>query len=247
MQGRRTTMAEAPAPQGTSGDAANAPDAAGDAPEAPKTFSQQQVEAMIASRIRNVKKTEADLRAQLADMGRKLSASTDTDDVDEDADPAPKPAASGAAASVADDGTRWRKRIERIRADHDAERKALQVQIEAAEKAHNRTRVEHALMEELSKRGNVRGIPRVLKLTVDDFDVVDGQIVPKGEDATTVSEFFDKWLQTATEYVVGPVSGGGEHSGRLPGPKPAKRVAEMTDAELSKAAVLELFGAKKTR
>jgi hypothetical protein len=234
-------MAEAPNATGQSADGAGAADAASGEPEPIKTFTQQQVEAIVAQRVRKLKQAESELRAQLAERDRKLSSAT-ADDDDVDADPEPPKPAAGAAPAPADDGKKWRSKIQRIRDEHDAERKALQAQIEEAKEAHNRTLIEHTLMAELSKRGNVADIGDVMELTAKKFDFVDGQVVPKDDDATTVSEFFDKWLGAHKRFVIGPVAGDGAHTGRLPGNKPAKKPHEMAPFELQRAAAQELLG-----
>ena len=233
---------EAPIPTGQSGEAEGAADAAGAKPEV-KMFNQQQVEAIVASRLRNSKRSEADLKAKLADLERKVSEFATTADDDDDEPPALTPTTTATTAKPEKDD-RWKRRAEKLRTDFETERKDMLAKLEAADKAHNETRIEHSLMAELSKRGNVRDVQSVMKLTGSEFDVVDGQVVPKGEDATTVSEFYDKWLVSHQVFVTAPPAGGGERPGRLATPG-KKRVADMSEAEAHHHAVGKLFGVKR--
>uniref|UniRef100_A0A6H1ZI71 Uncharacterized protein n=1 Tax=viral metagenome TaxID=1070528 RepID=A0A6H1ZI71_9ZZZZ len=235
---------EAPIPTGQIGVTDGAADAAGEAPEAQKTFTQQQVEAIVASRLRNQKKAEAELKAKMADLERRLS--TLKDDDDEDA-PLLSPASSAVAAPAKpEQGDRWKRKLDRIRADFEVERQEMLAKLSQADKSHNLTRIQHSLMAELSKRGTVRDVQSVMQLTGGEFDVVDGQVVPKGEDASTVSEFYDKWLASHPVFVSAPPAGGGERPGKLPA-LGKKRVADMTEAEAHHHAVGRLFGQTRNK
>ena len=233
---------EAPNAAGQSATTEGAPGTPGGEPEV-KTFSQEQVEAIVSHRLRKLKGELSTVQTRMAELERKpAAASGNSDDDDEPAVPA-NPAAPAAPATTPDPGKKWRDKLAAKDAEFARERADLGAKIAKIEADHKATLIDAALRDELNKRGNLRqtSVPKILRLIGGDFDLTDGTVVPKGDDVTSIAEFVDKYLTANPEFVTPPVAGDGAKPGRLPG-NPRKTVGEMTQQEAAKAAVAKLFG-----
>jgi hypothetical protein len=236
-------MAEtAPNATGQSATTEGAPGTPGGEPEV-KTFTQEQVEAIVSHRLRKLKGELSTVQTRVAELERKpAAASGNSDDDDEPATPA-NPAAQATTAAQPDPGKRWREKLAAQGVEFAKQKSELEAKISEIDRAHKTTLIKTSLTEELNKRTNVRqtSVPKILTLVAGDFDLADGATVPKGDDVTSVAEYFDKYLAANPEFMQAPVTGDGAKPGRLPGTS-RKTVGEMNQQEAAAAAVGKLFG-----
>lgn len=216
MSDETTGAVSAPTPPGESGDTTTEADAgAVSEPAIPKS----QVEKLIASRV-------AKMRGEVERLKRELDAAR---------------TAKVEAEPDVGDANAWRQRMQQMRAEAEVERHELLAQLEAARKAHDRTRIEHAVLAEAAKRGDVRDVPLVLKLIADDLEVADDGTVRAKDSVDGLPEYLDGWLKTHTVFLSPPPRGDGLRVGGSAA-APTRSVADAGELETYRMAAQRLMG-----
>lgn len=216
MSDETTGAVSAPTPPGESGDTTTEADAgAVSEPAIPKS----QVEKLIASRV-------AKMRGEVERLKRELDAAR---------------TAKVEAEPDVGDANAWRQRMQQMRAEAEVERHELLAQLEAARKAHDRTRIEHAVLAEAAKRGDVRDVPLVLKLIADDLEVADDGTVRAKDSVDGLPEYLDGWLKTHTVFLSPPPRGDGLRVGGSAA-APTRSVADASELETYRMAAQRLMG-----
>lgn len=200
-----TTGAEGtPTPQGDGGGpVAEAADAVSE-PTLPKS----QVERLISQRVTK-------MRAEVERLKRELDAAR---------------TAKVEAEPDVGDANAWRQRMQQMRAEAEVERHELLAQLEAARKAHDRTRIEHAVLAEAARRGDVRDVPLVLKLIADDLEVAEDGTVRARDSVDGLTEYLDGWLKRHQVFLSPPPRGDGLRVGGTATP-PSRSVADASEME----------------
>lgn len=216
MSDETTGAVSAPTPPGESGDTTTEADAgAVSEPAIPKS----QVEKLIASRV-------AKMRGEVERLRKELEQARAT---------------RAEAEPEAGDSATWRKRLQQLRAEAEVERQELLAKIEEARRAHDRTRIEHAVLAEAAKRGDVRDVPLVLKLIADDLEVADDGTVRAKDSVDGLPEYLDGWLKTHTVFLSPPPRGDGLRVGGSAA-APTRSVADAGELETYRMAAQRLMG-----
>ena len=193
---------------------------------AEEMLPKSQVEKLIAARVSKLRGENERLRKELEAAAKRGHTG------DEDEEPP-----TGASPDE-----RWRKRLERLRAEAEVERQELLAKLEAETRAHQRTRIEHAVLAECARRGNVRDVPLVVKLVLDDLEIGDDGTIRAKDGVSDLPKYLDGWLKEHEVFVAAPPRGDGLRVGGRPGAA-ARSVADMPEMEAYGAAAKRLVGA----